>query len=687
MISNIKDFDYEQIEQIPAVKRRRGNPHGKKRRYKNIITAFDIEATTLPEIEQSFMYIFMFQFGLDQTYIGRNWTEFFEMLLNIKKHLNGDWLVIYVHNLSYEFQFLKGLYEFEEDEVFCTDSRKVLKCTMFDCIEFRCSYLLTNMSLDQFTYQMKIENRKLSGEQFDYSKLRFSDTVLSDYEMQYCVNDVQGLVQALYKSFSIENDNVDTVPLTSTGYVRRDAKKAMGKYNHDQLEEMLPDLEVYTMLREAFRGGNTHANRWYVGDIVENVRSVDRVSSYPDVMINCQFPMMKFYREPLTSIKRVKDLIYKHKKPVLMRICFYDLDMKDLLNGAPYLSRDKCRNVQDGVYDNGRILRCSYLETTLTDIDFKIVLSQYKWKACNPYEIYSSVYKPLPQCLKNVVLKYYVDKTVLKGNEEMEVYYTKSKNKLNACYGMTAQDPVKQSVKFRDGCYVLDIQDVKSLLDKSNKKAFLSYAWGVWVTAWARYRLQEVIDIAGHNFIYCDTDSVKYIGDIDISEYNSRRIADSRKNKAFATDESGHVHYMGVFENEINNPSNSVPDAYTQFKTLGAKKYVYEDGKGLHITIAGVNKKTGAAELGSIENFQEGFTFYAAGGTESIFNDDLDITVNYDGHTIRITDNIVIKPSMYTLGLTAEYKAILDGLVEIKYSDHTINGYYDVDNLAQLFNI
>ena len=684
MIFNAEDFNAEEVfKDVRTIKRKRGNPHKKVKHYRNIITGFDIETTTLPDIEQAFMYIWQFQIGRDVTVIGRSWTQFFELLKKIRSLLNGDWLVIYVHNLSFEFQFLKGIYQFEEDEVFCTESRKILKCTMFDCFEFRCSYLLTNMSLDEFTYRMKVENRKLSGDQFDYSKVRYSDTPLSDYEIQYCINDVQGLVQALYKSFEIEGDNVETVPLTSTGYVRRDAKRSMEQFNHDQLAEMLPDLAVYEMLREAFRGGNTHANRWYAGDIIENVKSVDRVSSYPDVMINCKFPMQKFFIEPNTSIKRLKELIWKHKKPVLMRIAFYDIDMKDILNGAPYLTKDKSRNIINGVFDNGRILRADYLETTMTDIDFKIVLGMYKWTSCNPYEVYTSVYKPLPEALKNVILKYYVDKTELKGLEDQEVYYTKAKNKLNSCYGMTAQDPVKQTVKFKDGSYVLDLQDVGKLLKASNKKAFLSYAWGVWVTAWARYRLQEVIDIAGHNFIYCDTDSVKYIGDIDIEEYNRRRIIDSRKNKAFAKDQKGRIHYMGVFENEIENDKK----AYDRFKTMGAKKYVYELNGKLYITIAGVSKKIGAEELGSIENFNEGFTFYAAGGTESIFNDNVDMTVKSEGHLIRITDNIVIMPSTYTLGLTAEYKAILDGLADIKYSDHNIYGYYDAQAQAQSLNI
>ena len=107
------------------------------------------------------------------------------------------------------------------------------------------------------------------------------------------------------------------------------------------------------------------------------------------------------------------------------------------------------------------------------------------------------------------------------------------------------------------------------------------------------------------------------------------------------------------------------PDAdYSEFITMGAKKYAYRytDGK-LGITVAGVNKKKGAEELeaaGGLSAFKEGFTFYKAGGTESVYNDHPEITsIIREGREIPITANLLIKDSMYTLGITAEYSRIL----------------------------
>lgn len=671
-VTEISDLDYSIFETFKPCRNPRGNPHRTKyKKYLNCVCTFDIESSRLPDIEQSVMYIWQFNINGEITVIGHYWPEFFEMLKNIRKIIGNYWLCIYVHNLSYEFQFLKGWYDFQADEVFRTEPRKVLKCEMFDTFEFRCSYFLTNLSLDRFTRQMGVEDRKLSGDLFNYSQIRYPWTELSDYEIQYCINDVQGLAEALIRKLTADGDNVRTVPLTSTAYVRRDVKRAMEKFDHNSLKAMLPDVELYNLLREAFRGGNTHANRWYAGDIIENVSSIDIVSSYPAVMLTCKYPMTKFIEAKNCSIKELKKLL--KYKAVIMRLAMWDIDLKDNFNGCPYITRDKCRNIIGGVFDNGRVLRAEYLETTVTDIDFKIIRRQYKWSSLNPFKVMYASYDWLPSQIRETVQQYYRVKTELKGIKETDpqyIYYCNNKAKLNRCYGMTAQDPVKDTLDFIDGEFIYQDLPVREILKKSNKKAFLAYQWGVWVTAHARARLQEGIDLAGHNFIYADTDSVKYVGDLNIEPFNEKRRLEAVKKGAYAYDNKGVIHYIGVYENE----GYTLPN---RFRTLGAKKYVLEDSQGkLHITIAGVNKRKGAAELGKIENFKEGFIFKDAGGTESIFNDNIDLTVTREGHELTIRDNVVIRDSTYTLGLTAEYLDILKGCIEIKYSDYNILGYY-----------
>ena len=244
------------------------------------------------------------------------------------------------------------------------------------------------------------------------------------------------------------------------------------------------------------------------------------------------------------------------------------------------------------------------------------------------------------------------------------------KNLLNAQYGMMAQDPVKVTTK-----YYQDLEDLyqdeellpEELLQDHNKRAFLAYQWGVWVTARARQHLQKGIDLCGINFVYCDTDSCKYIGnDVDWEILNKEVRKNAEANKTYAEDPNGVKHYMGVFE---------IEDHIKEFKTMGAKKYAWiDDEDKLHITIAGVNKKIGAKELqraadklgkDPLEVMAPNFKFIYAGGLEARYsdhpeNDGITEYITPEGVPIRITRNVSLVDNTKTLGITAEYRELLE---------------------------
>ena len=693
MVIKCADFKPEEyFKNVPLLKNRRGNPGGNRRKYIGLTTAFDIETTLLEDIKQSVMYIWQWQFSTDYTVIGRTWEEFTELMTRIRKAMPaGRWLVVYVHNLSYEFQYLKSVYSFTPAEIFAVASRKLLKCDMFNQFEFRCSYKLTNMSLKEFTTKMNVEHKKLSGDDFDYSKDRYPWTELTDQELEYCVNDVRGLVEAVNALMARDGDTLQTIPLTSTGYVRRNVKRAMKNgIHHNFVYSILPDYETYKALHEAFRGGDTHANRYFTNDIVYGVHSADRSSSYPAVLCNQEFPMSAFIpilKSDLNIDYVIRCMTIRHKA-MLLRIGIKKLRLRDPYWGCPYLSIDKCRNMHNALdtEDNGRIIQADYLETTVTDIDLKIIMEEYQGDLIILKGWYAS-YKRLPDPLVNEIIKYYKNKTELKGVKGKELEYDLSKQLINACYGMMVQNPVKHTLIFQQvGEWEEDNIPDEELLAKSNRNAFLAYQWGIWCTSWARFMLHRGIKLAHGNgengngengnyanFIYCDTDSVKYIGDIDWSDFNNARISECRESGSFATDPYGITHYMGVFETE-DNPETGF--AYYSFKTLGAKKYAYTETENgpTHCTIAGVNKAKGGQELdehGGLEAFADGFVFRKAGGTKAIYNDDPEIkSVTIDGHVLTIISNIAILPSEYTLGITGEYERI------IKYSKNYLYNPY-----------
>lgn len=662
---NYRTFDYEAFRAVPIQKRKRGN-QGRRdgRRYKDIVCAFDIETTRL-DAENSIMYVWQFQAGLEHTIAGRSWKECFRFFRRLCEGLEEkQYIIVYVHNLSFEFQFLSSYYKFAPEEVFATASRRILKCEMYGHLEFRCSYLHSNMSLGEFVSKMGADHLKLSGKEFNYDKLRFPWTPLTDEEWEYALNDVRGLVEALVIEMQHDQDNLYTIPLTSTGYVRRDVKRAMREIGPWYVKAMLPDWETYNMLREAFRGGNTHANRYFAGQILRDVGSADRSSAYPAAQLNDPFPVSAFVDYPEPTPERVVDLMQRRQKATIMRIALWGVRLQDPFWGCPYLPTDKCRNIISAAFDNGRILRAEYLEITVTDIDFDIIASEYEWDNIEFLKVKYARYGKLPEPLKRCIISYYRTKTELKNVPGEEIYYIKSKNKLNAIYGNSAQNPVKPELNYLGNGRFEESKEKTGpeLLAEANRKAFFPYQWGVWTTAWARYRLEEGIRLAHEHgeYIYCDTDSVKYLGDVDFAVHNRLRIEESQASGAYATDPAGVTHYMGVYEDE---------GRYKYFATRGAKKYCYVDDKDrLHLTVAGVKKSQGAKELeamGGISAFLLPEVVFADDETETFYVDrprGYRYIKERSGKRRRIylTACVTIRPSTKTLSDTQEYMDLLE---------------------------
>lgn len=661
MIINYSDFDVNVFDNYKVAKKGRGK-RKKQCDYLDCICAFDIETATNKALQVNYMYIWQFQIHHELTVIGRRWNQFREFIERINEKLDDISLVVYVHNLSYEWQYLKGVLDFGEKDVFASDVRRVIKCT-YKNIEFRCSMMLSNMSLRQFTHTMHVEHEKLDGTDI-YDQEFFPWSELPDHVLQYSAYDVIGLTEAIEQKMKLDGDTLYSIPLTSTGYPRRDMQYVMKFYPHKKLRDMLPKLEVYYLLVDAFRGGDVHANRFYAGKILEFMKSADRSSSYPDVMCNCLFPMSEFIPEE-ASRTRLKKLLDDGERALLFTVTFYDIQLTDKWIGDPYIPRDKCTGVLHGIFDNGRILEAERCTMTMTDIDFTIIQDEYIWSDMSVEVLYSAEYDLLPKPFRHVIISYYEKKTKLKGDPEMDMEYNKSKNLLNGLYGMLAMKPLRPTLIYKDGKLVPDrSKSDQELLDIAYNKAYSSYAWGVWVTAWARYRLYEGMKNVGwESFVYADTDSVKYIDLpwITWDTYNKERRESSVYSGSMAADAKGRIHYMGVYE----------PDGeYKRFITLGSKRYAYEDMNGkLHITISGVSKKAGVKELGKLENMRPGFLFQHSGKTASRYVDDPPMDTLYmrddDGKAqeIEVTPYILIEETTYLMSLTDEYMDIL-GLLE-----------------------
>ena len=119
--------------------------------YYNIPCAFDIETTSFYDNNEKVGLMYIWQFGIDgRVFMGRNWNEFTELLDKLRNEFDiniENRLVIYVHNLAFEFQFIRKLFRWYN--VFSIDSRKPIYATTCYGFEFRCSYLLAVIHLQK----------------------------------------------------------------------------------------------------------------------------------------------------------------------------------------------------------------------------------------------------------------------------------------------------------------------------------------------------------------------------------------------------------------------------------------------------------------------------------------------------------------------------------------------------------
>lgn len=675
---------------------------------------FDIETSTMPENEphnpKEYLlgFPYLYQLYLCNTvFFCRDRTECYMLFSEIERVLikHDIHAICYVHNLSFEYQFLKSILDIDYEKVFLVKNRKVAKFELkSDTIIFKDSYLLSNMSLAKFCENYNSSEYQKDKELIDYEIIRYPWTELSDEILYYSGMDVITLYHAIMSIMQKEGDTLKTIPMTNTGYVRRSYKKAcLGStynggsyrkksdvkfkqkktYRQKNMDKQKITLEQYNLLLKAFRGGNTHANRYKVGKIIKNVTSYDFASSYPAVMIcSDEFPIGKLM-ECTNSVQDLDNLAYYLNNYWLILECtFEDIELRDnRKTPVPYIPKAKMKCSSEafktGVFDNGRLIsQKEEFEFSFLGCEYNIIKSQYKGKM-KITKAYYTQKGYLPDEIRNECANWYIKKTELKGIEGFEYEYMKSKNRVNSSYGMMVEKIVKDisEVSEESGEMILRTpteeeaeKQIESYYNPRTGK-FLQYQWGVTVTALARVRLQELIDLTYNDFIYADTDSVKIENGEKyksvLEEYNKQWISYADKcNVPFkAYTKKGELQVLGIADFD---------GFYDRFITLGAKKYAYENDHGLNITIAGVPKKLGAKLLGKLENFKCGMHFMVgADGTledrqtwkkRLLYNDTDNFDIIIDGHTLHIGTYIAMERTSYELSITDEYEELLASL-------------------------
>lgn len=679
----------------------------------NLPFSFDIETTSFERENngktEKLAAMYVWQFGVNgYVIIGRFWSEFVEMVKTISKVLQlneNKRIIVYIHNLSFEFQFIRKMFDWIN--VFSIEERRPLYALSVDGVEFRCSYLLSGYNLATVAKNLvKYKIKKLVGD-LDYSLIRHSETPLNENEIAYCVNDVK--IVMLYIKEYLENvRNIHSIPLTKTGGVRKfcrkecftivtDSGKKVNNYDYKHLINGLKikDLSEFNAMQRAFCGGFTHANANYVNKVITGVASYDFTSSYPAVMVAEKYPMTYGVKMQFKSNATFENLIRQNKYCVIFDVEFNDICANDIYEN--YISVSKCIDKEKHVENNGRLVCAKRITLTITEIDFLIIRKNYNFSSYRIGTAYVYGKEYLPTEFVKAILQLYKKKTELKGVDGMENEYLNSKEMLNSCYGMCVTSPLRNTITYKNNIWDTDIlseNEKREMLLKYNlsENRFLFYLWGVYVTSYARRNLWSGILNIKNDYIYSDTDSIKFINADRHKEYFAAYNA-AIENKLKTACQFHKIDYSLCAPQTIKGKTKVLgvwdfEGVYNKFKTLGAKRYLVNekdaltvDGKkfDFSLTVSGINKKKAIPYL--LEKYGENGIFDA-------FDNYLYLPPNYSGKNILtyidyetdglITDylgntkefhelsSVNLSPSDYTLNLSVLFLQYLGGLREFR---------------------
>lgn len=536
-------------------------------------------------------------------------------------HADKDHLVrFFVHNFPYDYMFLRN-HMIQKwgipDRSLATKTHRYIfmDWTSFG-IEFRDSEILTQRSLERLCQDMGTTEKAVGT--WDYKKFRTPDSERTETEIKYACIDTISLCRALRKYITDRGYTVANVPLTNTGFIRNRARAESRKVKkwRNQFLSMQLDLKQYKQLLDAYHGGYTHANRFYINRIItKSIQCYDFASSYPAALCYKKYPMTNFTYTNALSLQDILELKEDYAFCGYLRLTNVHLKKECPMPPMAFHKAKVCvfpeadARSQKSLYadnlDNGKIVNAEVVIYPFTDPDLETILNSYDYDTADVSSVMRAIKDYLPKWLINYVMTLYFNKSTLKHSDP--VLYSISKGELNGIYGMMVQRIIQQICEedFDTATWTSDTPEDKEqeMLEKfyMNKNSFLPFQWGCWVTAYAQENLFKLGSCC-KKWIYSDTDSVKgFEWDMDkLKAYNNEIIQISNERSVGLVEYKGEQFRLGIadFDGE-----------YSEFITHGSKRYCYRDAEGLHITVAGVPKDGVYCLNDDINNFRKGFIF------------------------------------------------------------------------------
>ena len=663
--------------------------------YKKSIITFDIETTSyveevkqkngkIKEVKHAFMYIgAIYNNGVISKY--RTWEEIISYFNSLNKICSkNERYIIWVHNLSFEFQFMKDWIKFSD--VFARKAHNVIKC-VYKNIEFRDTLALSNCKLENLAKNEKLSVEKASGD-LDYSLIRHQSSRLDSVEEHYVDMDVIVLAEYIKKKLK-EYKTLEEIPMTSTGEVRYLFRKELGKNlkNIHNLSVLYSaqTKDLQNLLIDIYAGAYTHANYQIIGKEMYNIFCADIASSYPYQMVSKKYPTIWLgIKEELYTIKELFKKYPIEDFAIACRCTFTNLRAKHVHS---ILSKHKSSrlDLNSLIEDNGRVVSCDKIEFACNEIDLMNILDFYNFDDIEIREVYVSKKQYLPKEIVAIILKLFQMKTNLKGIEEEAENYMRSKNKINGVYGTCVFNILDSGIFFDNECDTKFIKEEKGFNDFvkycNNPKQYLWYSIGVWVTSYAKRQVLEPIKKLSENALYSDTDSVKYQGYSKYKKmwthlnakyktefYDAMRFHNFKTEEYTFFDKHGVQHFMGVFDEE---------EPYRRFKALGSKRYLVEYYNGeMSSTVAGAPKDL-VNHLGETndEKFKKFSNYFSLKDCKLCHTyteeDTYRIITDYEGKSdiVHIKSGVCLTSSDFSMNWSDSFIEFLLGKIELEDKD------------------